>query len=348
MHSKRKALFGLFLAFVFVLVQVVAVSAAPLAQTGTTTGTVVSITPGTDSSGNTTYDVVLDVSDGSGGTTQETFTLSEGDAYNLGLLTLNGDGTYSVDSTTIGTSVSIDSSLQTGTSTSGTVESITQSTDSSGNTVFILVMSVPDGSGGTTTETFTLSADEAMSLGLVTQNPDGTYTINTDLIGTTLSLDSTLQTDPCASPEGASQPVGEALASYFCGDGVSSYENLNGYYHDNMHMGYGVIAQACFMAQKLGVTCQSILDAKAAQKFGDGFSFTLADGSVVTNWGQLRKIGYDGVDKSKSNLGAIMSGRADSGNSTTTLNATNDNGPQNSHAGGNGKAKGKDHGHGKP
>ena len=220
---------------------------------------------------------------------------------------------------------------------SGTVQDVNITTNTSGATV--VQVTLDDGS------TYDLSVDSAANLGLVTYDTNGDLVVADGAVG--MSVDITpdmLQADPCVLPDGANQPVGEALTSYFCSGGID-YNTLEGYHEAGM--GYGVIAQACFMAQQFGVTCQSILDAKAAQQVGDGFSFTLADGTVITNWGQLRKAAFiDGVDKSLNNLGAIMSGRADTGNTpTATTNTSSENRPSNgknhsSHAGGNGKGKG--------
>ncbi|HEX2696357.1 MAG TPA: hypothetical protein VHM28_01530, partial [Anaerolineales bacterium] len=94
---------------------------------------------------------------------------------------------------------------------------------------------------------------------------------------------------------GSLNPVGQALCGFFGLD----YQTIQ-----DAHTGYGVIAQACFMAQLLGVPCSDVLTARA----NDDYS---AFG--VTNWGQLRKAVFGALlgkgERSSCNLGAIMSGR---------------------------------------
>src|SRR5512140_2698041 len=83
------------------------------------------------------------------------------------------------------------------TSITGDVQSVTQSTDSSGATIFEVTIS-----DGTTTQTVKISAATAEALNLVTLNPDGvTYTINPTAVGMNVTIDSTMVlTDPCQLP----------------------------------------------------------------------------------------------------------------------------------------------------
>ena len=70
----------------------------------------------------------------------------------------------------------------------------------------------------------------------------------------------------------------------------------------------------------------------------------LPDGSEPQNWGQFRKAVMSDRDKSKENLGAIMSGRADKdGDGDKSAKTNNGKGPdKDKNNGNNGKAKGKD------
>ncbi len=221
----------------------------------------------------------------------------------------------------------------TSTPITGTIQSITTSTNTAGDT--IVVVTLTDGSGNT--QTVDLTVANAVSLGLVTQNPDGSVTVNSTMVGQSITIDSSMvYTDPCILPTGANQPVNTALTDFFCKTIGIDYNTIQTYHQDGY--GYGVIAQACFMAQILGgdaSLCTAILDAK---KSGDYSAITLPDGTTVTNWGQLRKdvLGHGMQDL--TNPGAIMSGRAGG--------TGNGNGHTNGQGGGQGK--GSSNGHGKP
>lgn len=233
--------------------------------------------------------------------------------------------------------------IQTGT-ISGTIQSVSTSTDSSGNT--IVVVTLTDSTGAT--QTANLSVDSAVALGLVTQNPDGSITVN-DVAGQSVTIDASLiltGSDPCALAEGDSQPVAQALTSFFCGPLGLDYSTIEGFHTDGF--GYGEIAQACFAAEALSaegtsVSCGDILTAK---QNNDISSLGLPG---VTNWGQLRKyILGEAVDKSLNNLGAIMSGRAQSASSDASTGITTDAGATHGKSGDHGKGggNGKGHGHG--
>ncbi len=197
------------------------------------------------------------------------------------------------------------------TTITGTLQSVTQSTDTSGKTIF--VVTVLDSNN--TTQTVQVSAQTAVTLGLVTDNLDGTYTIKPITPGQQVTIDSTMiYTDPCVLPEGSNQPVGAALTSFFCKGLGIDYTTLQ-----NLHMegfGYGEIAQACFMAEALGgdgTTCSDILMAKQNKDYSslDLSALGLPDGTTVSNWGQLKKLVLAGYAKNTVNLGGIMSQRTD-------------------------------------
>lgn len=234
-----------------------------------------------------------------------------------------------------------------------TVQSISTSTDATTGVTTVQV-TCADGT------TATLTSDEALALGLVTQNPDGTFTVNDAAIGTVIQVTPTEVVDPCAAPTtsdttggttttttttttgeestGGStslNPVGQALCEFFGLD----YQTIQ-----DANVGYGVIAQACFMAQLLGDDCAAVLEAKSSgdySAFGDG----------ITNWGQLRKAVFGELlskgEQSSCNLGAIMSGRdadpsACGGTASPASTSTNDHGKGNH---GNNGGRGN---HGKP
>jgi hypothetical protein len=110
-------------------------------------------------------------------------------------------------------------------------------------------------------------------------------------------------------------PVASALANFFEGKLGLDYGTIMGYHEDGT--GFGVIAQACWMASVLheseaesNTTAGDMLAAiLAAKKSGDFSSITLSeDGETPKNWGQFRKAVLKS-EKAQKNLGAIMSGR---------------------------------------
>ena len=129
--------------------------------------------------------------------------------------------------------------------------------------------------------------------------------------------------------------------------------------------GFGVIAQALWMAQTLGgdmdLAEQILLAKKGEIEYSE---LDLGeDAPEVNNWGQFKKFVLGEEVKSLTNLGAIMSGRAipestetppteeapteeatlTSSTTTTTTVLGNGNGQGGDH----GKGKGKGNGHGK-
>jgi hypothetical protein len=174
---------------------------------------------------------------------------------------------------------------------------------------------------GTNLQSVELTLAEAEALGLVSVDestePDavvilvdltqGEIGITVDDFGVvTVDLTSAVFMDEANACEGE-HPVAGALCGYFEGPLGVDYETIAGWHEDGF--GFGVIAQALFMAELLSeegeaVDPQLILDAKK----GDWSELGLPEG--VNNWGRLRQyaMGME-VDKSLHNLGAIMSGR---------------------------------------
>jgi len=102
-------------------------------------------------------------------------------------------------------------------------------------------------------------------------------------------------------------PVASALAEFFAEKLGLDYDTIMGYHEDGM--GFGVIAQACWMSYALEGDAELLGDILEAKKSGDFSTITLPDGGTAKNWGQFKKAVL-GSDKAKKNLGAIMSGRA--------------------------------------
>lgn len=191
----------------------------------------------------------------------------------------------------------------------GTIKSCDTATDNStGKTIVVCEINLSGGG----TQIIRLSAAEAVTNGLAVIEEDGTVTIIATE-GQEVSIDELmLLKDPCVMPEGATQPISKIIASYFCGDLGTSYDDVQALHEDGF--GFGEIVQACFMALKLdgtGALCEDILYAKQS---GDYSNLTLPDDVTVSNWGQLRKTVLDHGKKSSSNPGAVVSDSAKNGN----------------------------------
>lgn len=215
----------------------------------------------------------------------------------------------------------------------GTIQSITTETDEGGVTTVLVTLL--DGTGAT--QTVRLSVETAVSLGLVTLDPvTNTPVADQTKVGQTVAIDPTTVIPDAEEPTEPVHPVAAILASFFGADPAV----VNQYHEDGF--GFGVIAQAMWMAQGLsatnpGVTADLILDAK---KSGDYSAFTLPDGSTPTNWGQFKKAA---LGKEKKNLGVIVSGHAEPGDDTSTVPGNGQNKEKNKDNG-NGKGKDKDKG----
>jgi hypothetical protein len=203
----------------------------------------------------------------------------------------------------------------------GTIQSITTETDANGVTTVLVTLTDDQGA----TQTVRLSVDTALTLGLVTLDPaTNEPVVDETKIGQTVEIDPT--TVIPEEEQGFLNPISILLAAFFSEDASV----INGYHEDGF--GFGVIAQALWMSNKLNgdvSTAGLILEAK---KSGNYSAFVLADGSTPTNWGQFKKAVLD----KKNNLGVIVSGHSDSPSDQQLL-------PGNGHGKdkNNGKGKGK-------
>src|SRR5215211_1927019 len=209
--------------------------------------------------------------------------------------------------------------IQDTTPITGTIQSITTETDSNGVTT--VLVTVLDDQGAS--QTVRLSVETAVALGLVTVDPASQEpVVNETKVGQTVEID---PTTVIPEEEEKVHPIAALLASFFGQDPSA----VNGYHEDGF--GFGVIAQAMWIAQGLNgdaSTAGVILEAKQT---GDYSAFVLPDGSTPTNWGQFKKAA---LGKDKKNLGIIVSGHAEEG---TIEEGT---APQD-HGKGNGKDKDK-------
>jgi hypothetical protein len=186
----------------------------------------------------------------------------------------------------------------------GTIESIVLETDSETDTTTVVV-TLSDEFG--VTQTIRLSLEDALALGLVTDDGSGPMADDSK-VGTDVEIDPALviPEDVMEEPQ---HPVGSAISDFFSDLLGVDYEVIIEYHDDGV--GFGVIAQALWMTNSLDGDSEifaAILEAKQNKDFS---GIELPDGSTPTNWGQFRKAVMKDRDKSKENLGAIMSGRAE-------------------------------------
>lgn len=169
--------------------------------------------------------------------------------------------------------------------------------------------------------TVLVSPDTAHDLGLVDFDDDGRpVPVDSELWpeeSITIDLDDILPTE-----EEAHHPVGNALATFFADLPGVDYNAIMAAHQDGY--GFGVIAQALWLTQKLEGDAGVLTALLEAKETGDYSAFTLEDGTVPTSWGQLRKAIMDG-DK-KSNLGVVMSNKdKDKGNGNAGNNGDAEN-----------------------
>lgn len=218
----------------------------------------------------------------------------------------------------------------------GTVQSIAAETDENGVTTMLVTLTDDQGES----QTVRISVETAAALGLVALNADtGEVTIDEAKVGQPVEIDPTTvipQEEPGEEPV---HPIAAILASYFGVDPAV----VDAYHEDGF--GFGVIAQAMWIAQGMSgdmTTAGLILEAKAS---GDYSAFTLPDGSTPANWGQFKKAA---LGKEKKNLGIIVSGQADRANGQDSLSQQeNENGKGNEKGKGAGKDKNPGKGKGK-
>jgi hypothetical protein len=214
----------------------------------------------------------------------------------------------------------------------GTIQSIATETDANGVTT-VLVTLVDDQA---VAQTVRLSADDAVTLGLVTLDPlTNEPVIDESQVGQTVDIAPGLVIVDEPETGESVHPIAWLLGEFF-GEDPSV---IDAYHQDGF--GFGVIAQALWISRNLtGSEVQSgdaslakeILEAKQDKNFEAFFEAHpeyLVDGTAPTNWGQFKKA----LSDKKNNLGVVVSGQEDAANSTDLLT-------QEEH--GNGKDKNKD------
>jgi hypothetical protein len=146
-----------------------------------------------------------------------------------------------------------------------------------------------------------LDIEQTVNLDLATALEMGLLSVNEDKISTGIEI------QPEDILESGNYPrVLTILGTFFGFAPGVTFDQLTGYREAGF--GYGEIAQACWLAARLGGDSALLDQILQAKETGDFSALILPDGSVVSNWGQLLKAtrGEHG-----QNLGSIISGRAD-------------------------------------
>jgi hypothetical protein len=227
----------------------------------------------------------------------------------------------------------------------GTVQSVEFETDAESGETTVLV-TVLDDMGET--QTLRLSLETAESLGLITTDPEtGEPSVAEGAVDSEVAIDPAvvIPDETEVEEEVPAHPVGFAVSEFFGSLVGVDYDTIMASHEDGF--GFGVIVQALWLANQIegdAATFEALLEAKQS---GDYSAITLADGSTPDNWGDVVK-----SLKKGSNLGSVMSGRADSGEEggeeeiqTTERGNGNGNGKGNGNGnkdkGNNGKGKNK-------
>lgn len=222
---------------------------------------------------------------------------------------------------------------QEATEIAGTVQTVEFETNAeTGETV--VVVTLLDAMGET--QTVKLSLETAASLGLITTDPvSGESTVAEGAIGSEVVIDPAVvipDEEVVEEEEETQHPVGSALSEFFSTLFGVDYDTIMEQ-HEN-GVGFGVIAQALHLTSQVEGDTATFVALIEAKQSGDYSAITLADGSTPDNWGDVVK-----SLKKGSNLGSVMSGRADSGDDEAALETETGKGNN-----GNGKGNNKDKG----
>ena len=224
-----------------------------------------------------------------------------------------------------------------GTPITGNVDEVLVEVDSETKEVTVVVTITSEGAEP---QTIRLDLGTAMELGLVaedTENP-GSYVVPDGAVGSEIEVD---PTTALMGEEEKEHPVGSKISAFFSDLLGVDYDTIMTYHDEGV--GFGVLAQALWMTKAMDGDTAMFSMILEAKRSGDYSLITFEDGSHPKNWGQFRKEVMSDRDKSKENLGAVMSGRADKEGIGTGLDM---DGKSNNGIG-NDKGQDKDNGKGK-
>jgi hypothetical protein len=205
----------------------------------------------------------------------------------------------------------------------GTVQSVTLETNTNTAVTTVLIILLDSD----VAHTVRINIDSAIALGLVTLGGDGNPIINEEILGQLIEVDPTIV---ITDEQEKQHPVGDALATFFSDIVDLDYETIMAVYDEGT--GFGVIAQALWLTRKLNGNSEIFLTIIDAKKSKDFSAFVFEDGTIPTNWGQLKQAILNGKNgKPSVTLAANNNNEGGNGNNG---NSNNDNG--------NGKNKNKD------
>jgi hypothetical protein len=178
-----------------------------------------------------------------------------------------------------------------------------------------------------------LNVEQTASLDLATALEMGLLAVNEARISTEIEIEADDILESGSYPR-----VLTILGTFFGFAPGVTFDQLTAYREAGF--GFGEIAQACWLAARLGGDSALLDQILQAKKSGDFSGLILPDGTVVSNWGQLLKAtrGEHG-----QNLGSIISGRAEPPGSTSideTSVETRGHGKGHQHNHGNGHRNG--------
>lgn len=182
-----------------------------------------------------------------------------------------------------------------------------------------------------------LDIEQIVSLDLATALEMGLLTANEAMISTRIELEADDILESGTYPR-----VLTILGTFFGFAPGVTFDQLTAYREAGF--GFGEIAQACWLAARLGGDSTLLDQILQAKKSGDYSALILPDGTVVSNWGQLLKATRS---EHGQNLGSIVSGRADppgspSGGETSAETRGHGKGHQHNHGNGHRNGNGGD------
>ncbi|MEW6084346.1 MAG: hypothetical protein AB1607_07110 [Chloroflexota bacterium] len=216
----------------------------------------------------------------------------------------------------------------------GVVTALACETDTTtGITTFLVTIKEAEG----TSQTVRIDQATAQAINLIKTDENGSPDCNAESLMESIGWEVAIAIDSVIPDEQEPQhPVGSALATFF--DDITDYETIMGAHKNGV--GFGVIAQALWLTQKLEGDNDVFLAIIEAKQSGDFSEFTFEDGTTPENWGQFKKVVMAGK---KGNLGDVMSATEKQpngqGNGDDFGNKGND---ENGNGRGNGKNKDKD------
>ena len=215
----------------------------------------------------------------------------------------------------------------------GTIQSITLETDPNTGITTVVVDVVSENQATQTTQTVRISQNTAEKLGLVVLDDDGKPMINDFALGQLVEIKLNMV---LSEQEEVRHPVGNALEAFFSDIEGLDYNLIMDKHREGV--GFGVLAQALWLTRQIGGNADDFLKLLLAKQTGDYSEFgayVLEDGSLPTNWGQLRKAIIQANKKNNPNI-VISSQNNGNGNNRDKNNDKDKEKHNNGNGNGNG------------